>query len=205
MPPKTEAAQIESFKLWLTRCGAEVLTPTNEWEVVRFRAGGETSIIYTNGRGHKTYTGAAAQAWEMFTTNKPYRFTVATPKPTTSRSVVERTLIARDGLRCFYCGDLMYDADGRPLTGDAAPSREHLVPRSQQGPDNLANTFLACVACNTKADSLSAVEKIRLREQLHAARAARSHALDDRIGGGGIFGQPLRPEETQRDDDSNKV
>ncbi len=62
----------------------------------------------------------------------------------------------RDGNRCFYC----------PNTIPAGlETIEHLVPAAAGGPNHLANLFLAHRSCNEAAGTVSAVEKIRLRER----------------------------------------
>lgn len=167
-----ERKQIEKFRSFLRQNGAELLATTGPQELVCFRANSSLNYLYVNDRGQRTMTGATAQAWERFISNKPYRFFPATPKPKLPLSIIERTILERDGPGCFYCGADMYDGNGDPLPGHFGPSREHLIARTAGGPDHLANTFLACIECNKIADSLSAPEKITLRERLRAARAA---------------------------------
>jgi len=65
-------------------------------------------------------------------------------------------LLRRDGNACFYCGE---------PTGEDDRSLEHLVARAHGGPDHLSNLVLAHRRCNAVAGHLSAMEKIRIREQ----------------------------------------
>jgi 5-methylcytosine-specific restriction endonuclease McrA len=154
--------EIDNFKAWLVGRGAELLVETNEWEIVRFKGGGVTSIIYVNKIGKRTFTGLAQAAWEAFKKNDPaYRIPVqktgfVSEKSKRNPPVIE-TLIARDGNECFYCGVSFEDIS-------IARTREHLVAQAHGGPNHISNIFLACVLCNTEAGHLSAPEKIRLRD-----------------------------------------
>lgn len=161
--------QIADFKLWVVARGAELLQPTNIYELVRFRADGVTSVIYRNDRNEKhTFTGAASTAWSAFIRRETnFRLTAVEPKPTLSRAerdVIIRTIIERDGPRCFYC-----DA---PLAAGPNRTREHLVARTHGGPEHISNQFIACRSCNAEADHLSAPEKIRLRDRKRRGRGS---------------------------------
>ena len=46
--------EIEKFARWLANCGAEIIAPTSEWELLRVKAKGETLVGYTNGNGKQT-------------------------------------------------------------------------------------------------------------------------------------------------------
>ena len=160
---------VDCFKEWLTANGAEILSATNLYEVVRFRGDAGTSVIYSNdhGRPYKM-TGQAPAAWDAFTSGQPMRFT-ASVEARAKRDPIVRTLLDRDGSACFYCDE--------PFTADVLPTREHLVSRTHGGPDHIANQFLACVSCNREAGHLSAPEKIRMRDELRTARQQASAAL----------------------------
>lgn len=70
-----------------------------------------------------------------------------------------RSLLARDGGDCFYCGlDLRDDV-----------SLEHLLALADGGTWRLANLALAHRKCNELAADLAVVEKVRLRERLRAS------------------------------------
>jgi hypothetical protein len=145
----------EAFKSWLAANGAEVLVPTNEYEVVRFRTAMGVSIIYRKGSGVQTFTGEAGAALDAFRKGKPYRLNPPTERKVKA-SVVRRTLLDRDGPSCFYCGAEFYDA--------------RLATVAHGGPDHIANKALACADCNRQAGHLSLVEKIKLRDRLRAGR-----------------------------------
>lgn len=58
--------QIDKFKAWLCERGAEILTPTNEYEVLRFRSIKGTSIVYRDKRGSNTMTNEAGVAYDAW-------------------------------------------------------------------------------------------------------------------------------------------
>ncbi|WP_186130131.1 HNH endonuclease [Burkholderia gladioli] len=151
------------FEAFLVERGAQILQPTNEWEVLRFKTSHGTSIVYCNAHGGITPTGEATAAWKAFEKNGPWR---ATPPPRKRPTGRDKTwpmfeaLLKRDGAACFYCGEPTDEAD-RTL--------EHLVARAHGGPDHLSNLVLAHRRCNANAGHLSAMEKIRMRETREAA------------------------------------
>lgn len=158
--------EMTRFKAWLSNNGAEVLAPTNPYEVVRFRGDQGVSIIYrSEARAISKMTGQAAAALKSFRSGVPMRFVAATPRTQTwDKGPLVRTLLERDGPACFYCEE--------PFSDDLPPTREHLLSRTHGGPDHVANQALACQPCNLKAGHLSLVEKIRLRDRLRAERSA---------------------------------
>ena len=81
-----------------------------------------------------------------------------------------RSVFARDGHRCQYCGA-------------AAENIDHVVPRSRGGQHAWENVVAACRPCNThKEDRLLAETSLRLRRAPTAPRA-RLWAV---VAGGGI-------------------
>lgn len=160
--------KVEQFKAWLVARGAELLHPTSEWEIVRFRGEGVTSIVYRNKKDTWTFTGIAGRAWQAFSRrDDSFRIVPRAPRSggwSTKLPPLIRAIIKRDGDGCFYCGG--------PFGDDNPRSMEHLVARTHQGPDHISNLFLACVGCNRDAGHLSAPEKIRMRETLRAKHVA---------------------------------
>lgn len=66
-------------------------------------------------------------------------------KPRTNYALSNRTLFARDGYLCMYCGNKFHE---RELT------RDHIVPKSKGGNDVWENVVSACRRCNQhKGDS----------------------------------------------------
>ncbi|KVL18675.1 MULTISPECIES: HNH endonuclease [Burkholderia] len=151
------------FEAFLVERGAQILQPTNEWEVLRFKTSHGTSVVYCNARGGITPTGESLKAWDAFEKCKPWR---ASPAPKKRVKGRDRTLpmfnalLRRDGDACFYCG---------APTSEEDRSLEHLVARAHGGPDHLSNLVLAHRECNASAGHLSVMEKIRIREQRREA------------------------------------
>ncbi|MEI5996797.1 HNH endonuclease [Paraburkholderia bengalensis] len=142
------------FEEFLSARGAQIMQPTNEWEVLRFKSSKGVSIVYRNSKDGLTWTGESADAWNAFTDNQHWRGAPATKRPKNVEGHV-RALLARDGEGCFYCL--------KPTDGDNR-TVEHLVARSHGGPNHLSNMVLAHRRCNSNAGHLSVMEKIRIRE-----------------------------------------
>lgn len=180
--PRRKPDEIDQFKKWLVERGAELLIPTNPYEIVRFRAAGRAGIVYEKQNGARTMTGEALGAWADFKSRdgswKPERRVKRKGKT----AVIVKTLIARDGNVCFYCGD--------PFTEDRPPTREHLISVIHDGPNHISNSFLSCQKCNTEAGHLSAPEKIRMRDRKRRGRGATllGRAFDRLFGGEGDLG-----------------
>jgi len=141
------------FVDWLKAAGAEILESTNEWELLRFKAGDVTSIVYTNKRRSITCTGDACIAWESFCEGKSWKAIKPTKPKGERSSVLCRTLRARDGDNCFFCAKTVTVAE---------ETVEHLVPRCHKGPNHISNYVLSHGRCNGKAGYLSAMEKVRI-------------------------------------------
>ena len=143
----------EKFHSFLTERGAEVLKPTNEWELVRFSTGAGVCIIYTNAKGRLSFTGEADLAWRAYESGKSWAPVEKSKRPRLTPHI--ETLLARDGDNCFLCW--------KPLETDI--SVEHLVPRTHGGPDHISNLVLMHSKCNGICGCMSAMEKIALRDQ----------------------------------------
>lgn len=151
--PSVERA-LPKLKDWLTSRGAEILVPTNEWELLRFRAKGTIQVVYKKSKSNQlSYVGGAGEVVEAFFQNRPWSAGTAGARPKPGKYFKE--LLARDGSACFYC----LRALGDDMT------REHLVPVVFGGPNHLANMVLAHGHCNANAGHLSAFQKVRIREQ----------------------------------------
>lgn len=144
--------KVADFRDWLSGCGAQVLEPTNEWELVRFKTGDETSIIYRNKVGGVRYCGSAEIAWKSFSSGATWRAKAPTSRRKRMSPMI-RSLRVRDGDLCFYC---------QKITSEDNQSVEHLVAITHGGPNHISNLFLAHKGCNAAAGHLSAPEKIRM-------------------------------------------
>lgn len=144
------------FKKWLIDRGAEILAPTNQYEVIRFKSNNKLGIVYKKGSGFiSKVVGEAEKAYAAYVDKKPYSCNEV--KKRIRRGVVFETLLKRDGNNCFYCGIEM--ADGEETI-------EHLFSINQGGKNHINNLALAHQKCNLLAANKSVVEKIKLRDQL---------------------------------------
>jgi hypothetical protein len=143
--------KLPKFSAWLSEAGGEMLAPTNEWEMLRFRGDRGTSIVYRDKGGNLTFTGDAAPAWNCYSRGNPYRVTKAATRKHV-KDVTVRTLLERDGCDCFYC---LF-----PLGDDMTV--EHLLSATHGGPSHITNLALAHSACNLQAGNLSLPEKISM-------------------------------------------
>lgn len=148
--------EVEKFKDWLARMGAEVISTTNPYEVVRFKAKGGTHVIYQKGTGEHTPIGLARAALDHFRNNRPFDVGIAKTKGV-AHATQKNALLLRDGRNCFYCGLHMPNDD---LTA------EHLISKDKGGPNTLENMALAHGACNRRAANLPLAKKIQLRDQM---------------------------------------
>lgn len=160
--------RIEGFKAFLTARGCDVLAPTNEWELLRFKAAGRTNVVYTNSkRGIAVVGPDIAPAAASFVNGQSWKPAGAARKDALNsrrRRVLVARLIERDGTNCFCCG--------KPLGDDATV--EHLVSQAHGGPSRIGNLALAHAECNQAGGHLSVIEKIKLREQMHADAEGRA-------------------------------
>lgn len=161
---KTVQRDKEKFLAFVAQNGGEVLTPTNEFEVLRFRSGIVTSVIYRKATGALTFTGESLKAFSAFKSNAHWR---AMPKVNRGKRSSPRmqAIRKRDGDRCFFC--LM------PVSADDE-SEEHLVAVTHGGPTHISNLFLAHRLCNQRAGHLSAPEKIALHVTAHLRKGTQS-------------------------------
>lgn len=149
--------KIPAIADWLTARGAEVLAPTSEFEVLRFRSGGNTVVIYAKASGDLTIERAARDMLNAFASNGPWTAGIAVKRVKRSSDI--QRMLDRDGGCCFLCGHQL----GEDITV------EHLVPVAFGGPNHISNKALAHKACNAQMGHLSVMEKIHLREQRLAA------------------------------------
>lgn len=149
----------EGFRAYVEAQGGEVLRPTNQWEVVRYRLSGLLHIVYTKANHHLTWTGSSADHYAAFEKGQPL---LATPKDKLrpkQRASRRRLLMERDGETCWYCGRFL----------DDDVTLEHLVPQARGGSHGVDNLVLAHQRCNLDAGDLPLAEKIALRESTRAA------------------------------------
>lgn len=73
---------VAAFRAWLVKMGAELLAPTNPYEVVRFRSGAGLSVVYRCERTRQnSMTNQAKPAWEAFKRDRVLDLAPAVPPP----------------------------------------------------------------------------------------------------------------------------
>lgn len=152
--------RMPALKDWLSAAGAEVLEPTNQWELLRFRAHSQTSIVYTNQRSSITFTGEARTALDAFFCSKPWNGGSKTKRYKSSVDIT--TIRARDGDDCFACC--------WPVTQNDE-TVDHLVAVAHGGPNHISNKVLMHADCNRRCGHMSAPEKVRMHVDSRIAKA----------------------------------
>lgn len=143
-----KSVKLAAFQARLMQAGAEILGPTNPYELLRFRTSKGVGVVYTGKRG-ETWNAEALAAREHLDSGKGSLAPVAVKGRRRDKATVE-ALIKRDGDACFFCG--------LALNGDVTV--EHLVAVAHGGPNHISNLFLAHATCNQAAGHMSAPEKI---------------------------------------------
>lgn len=146
MSPK----ELTKFKASLKEAGAELLGPTNPYEVLRFSTRLGVGVVYSGKRG-ESWNEAAVAARDHLAGGKTSLAPVTVHGRRKSKGTVS-ALVERDGDNCFFCG----------LALESDVTVEHLVAVAHGGPNHVSNLFLAHFKCNDAAGHLSAPEKIAM-------------------------------------------
>ena len=153
------------FITWLSKQGAVVLDPTNEYELVRFKTENGVSVVYTGKRGI-TFTGESEEAYDKFMDGKQWKTVSRRRKQLRTKKA---RLAARDGKRCF--------AHGQKMNFDEL-TIEHLLNFSHGGSDNENNLALVCTPCNEKLGNLPITKKIELMMKLRREYLATINQIE---------------------------
>lgn len=137
----------KKFITWLNKMGAEVLDPTNQFEVIRFKTQNGVSVIYTGKKGI-TFTGESKEAWHAFDAGRSWK---AVDRKRKNLRAKKSRLAARDGKKCFAHGTKRNFDD---LTV------EHLLNFSHGGNDNESNLVLMCKSANEELGNLPLAKKL---------------------------------------------
>lgn len=143
-----EGRTLQTFRKRLEEAGAEILAPTNPYEVLRFRSSKGVGVVYKGKRG-ETWNAEALAARDHLHAKAGSLAPVTINGRRRDKATVD-ALLVRDGDCCLFCG--------KPLDGDITV--EHLVAIAHGGPNHVSNLFLAHAACNQAAGHMSAPEKV---------------------------------------------
>ncbi|MGV3695531.1 HNH endonuclease [Flavobacterium sp.] len=139
---------VPKFKKWLINKGCEILPPTNEFEVLRFK-GKETAVFYNTGKTSNQY---ANKAYIAFKTNAHWTGGPVKTGRQNSYKKEKINLLERDGDCCFLCGNKLLD----DITV------EHLIALSNGGKNNLSNMVLMHVRCNNQVSNIPISDKVKM-------------------------------------------
>ncbi len=155
IPVHNSQLRLKKFREYLSRNGAALLSPTNEWEVLRVNVRGQISVLYKNKRGNLTWDDALAEAYDCYINRKSWSGLDGdkTKRPGKGKTVLERTIIARDGPACWFCGL------------EIILTLEHLLEISKGGNNHPFNLVMACFPCNLSVENKSIAEKVLFREK----------------------------------------
>lgn len=158
---KPKESEDEVLSRRLVAAGAEMLAPTNPYEVMRFRTRYGVGVIYTNAKARRKENAEATLALTHLR-EQLGGFKTLAPVPVVARQKYAgsvKRIMERDGHCCFFCGKRL---------GDDV-TVEHLVAIAHGGPNHISNLFLAHGKCNQAAGHLSAPEKIAMRDGLRSS------------------------------------
>lgn len=150
----------EKLKTFLKASGAEILEPTNQYEVVRFKTMNGVSVIYTGKRGY-SFTGEAKEAVEAM--KKKNTWTIESNGMKKKKKAIA-AIIERDGQNCFYCSCKLHKPNSGLLP---TMTIEHLLSVADGGNNNVSNLVLACKPCNTAVADSPIIEKVKYREAMN--------------------------------------
>lgn len=137
-----------SFEIWLSNNGCEILPPTNEFELVRFR-GRYIGVLYKSSKTSNKYT---ANALKCFLQKKQWNGGPIKYGRNNSYRKEKIAILERDGDLCFYCNKPLYD----DIT------LEHIIPLNRGGQNILSNMVLTHEKCNQEAGNKTVLEKVNL-------------------------------------------
>ena len=168
-----DEAKIIKFAKWLASCGAEIIAPTSEWELLRVKAKGETLVGYKNSAGKQTWPKPLIEYNKLRSCGHQPQLGNPVKQLRGNRRARIHELARRDGWVCWYCA--------LDVTEDTA-TVEEICSRQIGGPVHVGNQCLACPDCNRKAGNMTVVEKVRLREVLSGSPMTATISLGKRIG-----------------------
>ncbi|CAM5207825.1 HNH endonuclease OS=Bosea thiooxidans OX=53254 GN=SAMN05660750_03367 PE=4 SV=1 [Bosea thiooxidans] len=155
---KKSAFNLDAFKAWLTDCGAVLIAPTSQWEILRVQTCDGVQVVYRNAKDVQTWPEPLVVAREAFERGNRMSLSPDMRARKKLRHLVEE-IAARDGLWCWFCEAGFLGPDSGEVT------IEHLVAKSHGGPDHLSNLVIACKGCNGLVGHMSVSEKVAIRDR----------------------------------------
>jgi hypothetical protein len=146
---------VSTFARWLVSCGAEIIAPTSEWEIMRVKAKGSTLVAYRNSAGKQTWPDELVQFHKLRSCGHQPQLGNPIKQLRGNRKGRVYELARRDGWKCWYCS--------REVDDDLA-TVEEICARQIGGPVHIGNQCLACPECNRAVGNMSVVEKVAFRD-----------------------------------------
>lgn len=132
---------VNKFKTFLIKYGAEILDQTNCYEVVRFKTINGISVVYKGKKGY-TFTGESEEAYRLMQKGRVWSIRSIKQK---EREKAKKSIIARDGKSCCYCSKQLNDDE---------ITIEHFHSVSDGGSNDIGNLGVCCLSCNQEVGSM---------------------------------------------------
>ena len=169
-----------AFEAWLQgNLGAEILSPTNPYEVLRYRRLTKSTptthektvtVLYRKQSGVLTWQPLVETDFRRWM--RELAILAAEEKggvtPTKGKigNQTFNDVLERDGLNCWLC-DVPADLDAAPDEPHAL-TMEHILSKVHGGPNNAANLVPCHALCNRFLDSRAVSKKVELRDEVRA-------------------------------------
>lgn len=145
--------ELENFDQYLDKIGAHRVELKREWEISRFKANGQTCVIYQNAKKKISFSSPLAEkVYESFKLGN--MINIQTEKRKSLRQKFMKKLLERDGNFCFYTGRIMPEEN---------MTIEHLIPLCRGGKNNIENLVLCLKIENQKMGDKPLIEKIEYK------------------------------------------
>lgn len=157
LPDQLTQLHVKKFTKFLQQSGAEILTLTSPWEVIRVSVNGVIAVLYKNKRDRLAWPDELKDAYRSYKSAGKVSWSGFEGKVKTRRRtpIKVQTIQERDGPNCWYCDCHM---------PEGTETVEHMLDVSKGGTNHIHNLVLACNQCNQAAKYKSVAEKVLLRE-----------------------------------------
>lgn len=164
LPVTERNMKVGKFKKYLQNCGGQILTSTNQYEVIRVQTDSGVLILYKNKAGILNWPPRLRSAWAAYKSGGKLEWKAAIIKKCRRKrsDVVLKTLFERDGKKCWYC---------KGKLNLSTATIEHLLNICHGGNNRIENLTVACNPCNQRAKNLHITGKVALRETILAKQS----------------------------------
>ncbi len=156
LPPTLAQFNQEKFSSWIYARGANLIPPTNEWEVLRFQTERGIGSIHKNKQGKLHFNAEAELTFYAYFAKHSWRAFPSAGRPNKFLLSLKTQLAFRDGWTCCYC---------QTALDETTATLEHFLSLTHGGTNHIANLGLACQLCNQAAGNLPVRQKLTLALQ----------------------------------------